>query len=139
MKEIILISCVSKKLNYPSKAKDLYQSPLFKYNLKYAISLNPDRIFILSAQYGLLDLEKEVDPYDKTLNKMKKKERIEWSKLLLNQLKKKTDLSKDKFTFLAGNRYREFLIEEIKNYQVPMEKLPIGRQLHWLKDKVRKI
>ena len=139
MKEIILISCVSKKLDYPAKAKDLYQSSLFKYNLKYAKSLSPDRIFILSAQYGLLDLDKKVDPYDKTLNKIKKKERMEWSKLVLNQLKKKTDLNEDKFMFLAGNRYREFLIEEIKNYQIPMERLSIGRQLQWLKNKVGEI
>ncbi len=54
MKQIVLISCVSKKLNAKSKAKDLYISPLFKKNLKYATSLNPDETFILSAKYGLV-------------------------------------------------------------------------------------
>lgn len=52
-KKIGLISCVSKKLNCKTKAKDLYTSPLFKYSLAYARKLNPDKIYILSAKYGL--------------------------------------------------------------------------------------
>jgi len=49
MKKIVLISCVSKKLHHKSKAQDLYVSSLFLKNLQYAKSLNPDKIFILSA------------------------------------------------------------------------------------------
>lgn len=36
MARIVLISCVSKKLDRRSKAEDLYISPLFKLNSKYA-------------------------------------------------------------------------------------------------------
>ena len=46
--KVVLISCASKKLNRKAKAEDLYISPLFKLNLKYAKSLNPDKIFILA-------------------------------------------------------------------------------------------
>ena len=67
MANIILISCVSKKLNKKARAKDLYISPLFKFNLRYAKSLKPNKIFILSAKYGLVPLEKEIDPYNQTL------------------------------------------------------------------------
>jgi hypothetical protein len=45
----VLISCVSQKLEHRAKAKDLYVSTLFRYNLQYAMSMNADRIFILSA------------------------------------------------------------------------------------------
>ena len=45
--KIVLLSCASKILNEKSKAQDLYMSPLFKYNLIYAKSLNPNKIFIL--------------------------------------------------------------------------------------------
>ena len=62
MKKIVLISCVSKKLAVKSKAENLYSSVLFKYNLRYAKSLNPEKIFILSAKYGLLSLDDEVEP-----------------------------------------------------------------------------
>lgn len=83
MAKIILISCVSKKLMHKSKAKDLYVSPLFQKSLQYAKSLNPDKIFILSAEYGLLDLSREIEPYDKTLNKISFDEIKEWTNSVL--------------------------------------------------------
>jgi hypothetical protein len=122
MGKIVLISCVSKKLSYKTKAKNLYVSPLFRYNLRHAHSLNPDKIFILSAKYGLVDLEEEIEPYDQTLNNMSKEGRGGW----------------DEFIFLAGEKYRKFLIPHIKNYQIPMQGLGIGKQLKYLKDSLEK-
>ena len=90
MPKIVLISCASKKSNKKEKAKELYTSPFFKYNLKYAKSLSPNKIFILSAKYGLLDLEQKIEPYEKTLNKLPKKQLEHWSKKVINQLKTKT-------------------------------------------------
>lgn len=132
MKQIVLISCVSKKLETKSKAKDLYVSLLFKKNLKYATSLKPDNIFILSAKYGLVGLNEEIEPYNMTLNKMRSNEIKEWAKTVLNRLKKLTDLKIDEFIFLAGNNYRKHLLPNITNYKIPMEGLPIGKQLQWL-------
>jgi cytoplasmic iron level regulating protein YaaA (DUF328/UPF0246 family) len=132
MVKIVLISCVSKKLHHKSKAQNLYVSPLFKKNLQYAKSLNADNIFILSAKYGLLRLNEEIEPYDKTLNKMRSNEIKEWAKFVLNQLKKSTDLENDEFVFLAGNNYRKFLLSHIKHYNIPMQGLSIGKQLQWL-------
>jgi hypothetical protein len=137
MAKIVLISCVSKKLSKKSKAKDLYISPLFQYNLQYATSLNPDKIFILSAKYGLLDLEKEVEPYDKTLNKMSSKEIKKWADVVLSQMKKVLNLEKDEFIFLAGNNYRKFLLPHLTNYKIPMKGLGIGRQLNYLKTRIK--
>lgn len=135
MSKIVLISCVSKKLSHNAKAQDLYISTLFAKNLKYANSLNPDKIFILSAKYGLLGLGEEVEPYDKTLNNMSPLQIKEWADLVLNQLQKVSDLNKDEFIFLAGNNYRKFLLPKIKNYQIPLLGLGIGKQLKWLTER----
>lgn len=132
MKGIVLISCVSKKLEYKSIARNLYISPLFRKNLKYAKTLHPNNIYILSAKYGLVNLDKEIEPYDKTLNKMRSHEIKEWATLVLSQLTEVSDLQNDEFIFLAGINYRKFLIPQIRNYKVPMEGLRIGRQLQWL-------
>lgn len=132
MKKTVLISCVSKKLNYRSKAQDLYISPLFRKNLQYAKALNPDQILILSAKYGLVKLSREINPYDKTLNKMRSNETKVWANSVLNQLKKVSDLECDEFIFLAGKNYRKFLLPHIKHYKIPMEGLRIGKQLQWL-------
>ena len=137
MKKIILISCVSKKINQKTIAQNLYISTLFQKNLQYAKSLNPDKIFVLSAKYGLLKLDEEVEPYDKTLNKMRSYEIKEWANSVLSQLQKVVDLNKDEFVFLAGNNYRKFLLPGIKNYKIPMLDLGIGKQLKWLKEKIK--
>jgi cytoplasmic iron level regulating protein YaaA (DUF328/UPF0246 family) len=133
MKRIVLISCVSKKMPYKAKAKGLYISTLFKLNFKYAKSLNPDKIFILSAKYGLLNPEQEIEPYNETLNTKSTQEIKNWSQKVLIDLKKQTDFENDEFIFLAGTKYRKFLTSHIKNYKVPLEGLTIGRQLSLLK------
>lgn len=132
-KKIVLISCASKKRSVRSQAKDLYISTLFELNLKYADTLNPDAIYILSAKYGLLNLETEIEPYNLTLNNMTGNEIKEWALRVLNQLGEKTDLINDHFTFLAGDKYRRYLISSLKSYEVPLEGLPIGKQLQYLK------
>jgi len=136
MKRIVLIACASKKGVERALAKDLYQSWLFKMNLAYAKSLKPDLIFILSAKYGLINLDEEIEPYDKTLNKMSLLERKEWAEKVLEDLRKITSFNDDEFIFLAGERYREFILPKIKNYHVPLKGLGIGRQLKWLKQKL---
>jgi len=133
MKNIVLISCVKKKSNRKSTAEKIYTSSLFKKNLTYAKSLKPNEIFILSAKYGLLKLTDEIEPYDKTLNKMRVNERKEWSKSVINQLKTLADLKNDQFTFLAGDKYRNYLLTELDHVKIPMEGLSFGKQLQWLK------
>ena len=136
MKTIILISCVKQKLNRTCKAEELYTSPFFKKSLAFAKSLKPDLIFILSAKYGLVALDREIEPYELTLNTFSVKEIKTWATRTLEQLKRVANLQEDKFIFLAGERYRKFLIPAIRNYDVPLEGLTIGRQLQYLTGKL---
>ena len=101
MKKIVLISCVKSKLKYPAKAKDLYTSTLFQSNLQYAYQLKPDAIYILSAKYGLLDLDQIIAPYEMTLNTMTEAEKKGWSRRVLDVLQKKADLKSDLFVVIA--------------------------------------
>lgn len=134
--KIVLISCVSKKLPHPAKAKDLYISPLFKFNLKYARKLKAEKIFILSAKYGLVEPEQKIDTYNQTLNTMKAPEIKKWAEHVLKSLKKKTNVEKDEFIFLAGEKYRKYLLPHLKRTRTPMQGLGIGRQLQYLKKHV---
>jgi cytoplasmic iron level regulating protein YaaA (DUF328/UPF0246 family) len=132
MKHIILISCVSKKQSMPSKAQDLYISTLFRKNLAFAKTLNPDQIFILSAKYGLVGLDEVIEPYDLTLNTMPAREIRQWALRVLSQLTEHTDLQNDEFIFLAGEKYRKYLLPHIKQYEIPLQGLKIGEQLQRL-------
>ena len=132
MKNIVFISCVSKKLDGKSTAENIYISSLFKKNLAYAKSLKPHKIYILSAKHGLLKLTDEIEPYNKTLNTMRSSEILEWSKKVIYQIKSVADLKNDKFTFLAGEKYRKYLLPELSIVKIPMKGLRIGEQLKWL-------
>ncbi len=133
MRRIILISCVKAKVGYPTEAENLYTSTLFKFSLKYAQDQNPDRIFILSAKHGLLCLHTRIAPYEETLNTMKDKEVKQWSGRVIKQLSKVSCIDQTKFIFLAGLKYRKYLVPHMKNVQIPLEGLRIGEQLQMLK------
>lgn len=136
MSKIVLISCASKKLTCNAKAKDLYISPLFKFNLAFARSLQPDKIFILSAKYGLVNLEKELEPYEQTLNTMPVLEIKKWAEKAKKQMRKKIDFKNDEVVFLAGEKYRKYLLSSFNKISIPLKGLNIGRQLQYLKNKI---
>jgi len=133
MKRIVLISCVSKKLGYRTKAEALYVSPLFLMALAFARSLRPDKIFILSAKYGLVDLDQEIEPYEQTLNTMSGQEIKRWAEGVIKQMEGKVDCSQDEAIFLAGDKYRKHLLPNFRHAQVPLKNLRIGEQLGFLK------
>lgn len=133
MGTVVLISCVSKKLNHRALAAELYTSPLFRLNLAYAKKLSPDAIYILSAKYGLLRLDDAVEPYDLTLNEMGSVQVRAWAHVVIEQLQKEADLRADHFVFLAGAKYRQHLTPHLNSYEVPLEGLRIGEQLGQLR------
>jgi len=121
MKTIVLISCTKEKQDRKCKAEDLYISPLFRKNLSYAKSLDPDHIFILSGKYGLLPLTKEIAPYNVSLHDISNEELKEWAESTLRQLQQEADTEIDEFIFLADEVYRKFLIPGLKYYLIPLE------------------
>ncbi|WP_322977333.1 DUF6884 domain-containing protein [Clostridium kluyveri] len=60
-----------------------------------------------------------------------------WAEKVINDLKKEIDLEQDEVIFLAGERYRRFLLPYVKNGVVPMKRLTIGKQLQYLKEKTK--
>ncbi|MBX3677423.1 MAG: hypothetical protein KF853_10405 [Rhodocyclaceae bacterium] len=136
-RRIILISCAAKKLQHKAKARDLYVSPLFQRQMSYARKLSPDAIFILSAKYGLVDPDEEIEPYDQTLKDMGTSEQRAWAERVLAQLGEKSSLLSDHFIVLAGDVYRRFLTPALGNWKAPLERLTIGRQLQKLDQLLR--
>lgn len=132
--KVVLISCVAKKRNCASLAKDLYVSPLFKGAYRYAQKLDADILYILSAKYGLLNCNDFVQPYNETLNTKPLKEVQQWAKEVYCQLCKVADPKTDEFVFLAGERYRKYLLPLLKNVSVPLQGMGIGKQLAFYKE-----
>jgi len=129
------VSCTKAKRAVPCAARDLYISPLFRGLREYAES-SADRWFILSAKYGILGPEEIVEPYDRTLNKMSKAERLAWWSDVKRDLIRIVP-ERSQVMLLAGSRYREniepFLRRLNCEVEIPLEGLTLGRQLAWLK------
>jgi len=137
MKKIILISCVSKKGDKKTKAKDLYKSPLFVKSLAYAQKINPDKIYILSALHHLLELDTEIEPYNLTLNNMTKSNKTNWGKIVIEQLKKVADIKNDKFIILAGQNYLAPIQNCLTNIETPLNGKKIGERLQFLTNQLK--
>jgi hypothetical protein len=137
-KTIVLLSCVATKLPKPAPARELYNSPLFKRSLSYALTLDPDDIVILSAKYYVIPLDKIIAPYDKTLLNMPKDEANEWGVKVLSILADKYNLEEDKFIILAGEKYRKYITPQMNHWVAPLKGLRIGQQLAWYVKKLAK-
>jgi cytoplasmic iron level regulating protein YaaA (DUF328/UPF0246 family) len=107
------------------------------FNKAYAYCIKQyDRVAILSAKYGLLLPDDEIEPYDITLNKMSVRKRKDWSKKVFEQMQQRLNLSDCEYVFFhAGKNYREYLMPELEDLGikcvVPLENLRIGEQLRW--------
>lgn len=133
-KTIYLVSCASEKQDFTCRADELYTSTLFTKSAAYA-KKHADRWFILSAKYGLVFPEQIINPYDVTLRKKGVNEKKLWAGRVFEELQPYLS-AKDTVVFLAGQPYRQYLIDKIREMgcrvEVPMEGLRIGEQLQWL-------
>ncbi|MFD6918894.1 DUF6884 domain-containing protein [Streptomyces sp. NPDC059944] len=62
--ELVVIPCGSRKLDRRAPAGDLYLGSYHRACRRAAEALEPGRLLILSARYGLLDLDDVIEPYD---------------------------------------------------------------------------
>jgi hypothetical protein len=136
LRVLYLISCVSKKRVMPAQARDLYISDWF-LKARHYVESTRSPWFILSAEHGLLPPDQIVAPYERTLNAMSKPERQAWAARVKAQMETSLPTA-DRIVVLAGLRYREFLMDCLRQragtVEVPMEGLSIGRQLQYLTD-----
>lgn len=130
---IYLVSCVGKKRDLPTQAKDLYASEWF-FRARAFVERARCPWFILSAKFGLVMPEQTIPPYEQTLNDMSRAERLAWARTV--QLQMDFALPDGgRCVVLAGRRYREFLLDYLATRyatEVPMKGLAIGKQLRWL-------
>jgi hypothetical protein len=137
---IIFISCTKKKQDHPCKAKEMYQaSQWFRGGWKYAESLHPDEIYILSAKYGLLRPDNIISPYEQTLNAAKDAEIRKWSIMVADQIKKAGINRTQKAIFLCGKNYRKYIKNLFKDNSAPCSNLGIGKQMQFFKEHTKVI
>lgn len=133
-KLIVFIGCVKTKEDHRCEAQDLYISPLFEKSFAYAQQLtsNGGHIYILSAKYHLLPIDKVISPYDLTLKDMTADEKKEWSDKVIKMCDNAGIKKDDRIIFLCGESYMHYLKEYFTNYEEPLKGLALGETMHWL-------
>jgi cytoplasmic iron level regulating protein YaaA (DUF328/UPF0246 family) len=107
-------------------AKKLYQGTLFK-KVKTFCEIKGYEYKIISANYGLVDPNDEIQKYDKVL---KNKRDIEAIKPLVEQDLKKILNNYDTILIIAGKNYREVLSNLINERFVILKSRGIGDLVH---------
>ena len=130
MKTLVLLACCKDKRVFSCCAGHMYQGQLFKKSLAFAQTF-ADKILILSAKHGPIELEQVIEPYNVTLNHgMTKIEKLEYVTKCWKGL---APYEGWRFVYLAGEKYRNGL----PHGEAPMEGLPIGKQLQWLTNQLK--
>jgi cytolysin (calcineurin-like family phosphatase) len=112
----------------------LYTSAWFQ-KVRDIVEASGARWFILSARYGLVAPNAEIEPYERTLNTLGVAERRAWASAVLDKLLPELT-GENRVVMFAGDRYREFLVVPLRSQgikvEVPMANLAFGQQLAWL-------
>lgn len=130
---IVFIGCCKTKREYPCTALEMYQGHIFKKSYLYVKKKYPQaKVYILSAKYGLLRLDKEIKPYELTLNTFRDAEIKKWSKGVYKQLVQEGISSDEEAIFLCGVKYYKYLQRLFKSVVIPMKNMPMGKCMQWL-------
>ena len=126
---IVFVACGAKKRDVTCRAEDMYLGYYFRMNLIYAKKLCPAKIYILSAKYGVLELDDIIAPYNRNLNACRKQERKEWAYICYQQLKSKNVNFDETAIFLGGQAYWQYLSKVFSNKEVPFAHKKMGNKL----------
>lgn len=131
---LVLVACTKSKQHRAAPARALYTSTFFVRARSWIARRGADWR-ILSAEHGLLAPDAAIAPYELTLNRLGIAERRRWAERVLADLAPLATRYPG-VVFLAGQRYREFLIPALEAQGVvctaPMAHLAQGEQLAWL-------
>lgn len=135
---IVFIGCGATKMKTACKARKMYVGNYVQLCLAYAQTFTTqDNIYILSAKYGVLPLEKVIEPYNKTLNNMNIEEKQDWKNMVIKQLED-IGINKDtEVVFICGTNYYTLLEDYFTNYKLPLPKQCIGVQQHFMIEELR--
>lgn len=132
---IVFIGCGKNKNNIVCQAQYMYRGNYYSACLGYAKTLTtPDKIYILSAKYGVLHLTDTIAPYNKTLNEATKEEYKQWKEMVLQQLQQLGITGKEEVTMLCGKNYYKELLDYFSNINLPLEQFKgMGYQISFMK------
>ena len=148
-KTIYILSCTSSKNKKGKTVEELYTGQLFVKGLAYAKRHHHDDILVIgeACKSKVYRLKNDIAPYEGlVISDLKKSDRIKLAKnRLANILAYGYSAEKDKFVFLTGQSYYEFILAgrpnalpgALQHYETPFRDnhlQGIGEILHFLEN-----
>lgn len=135
---VVLVGCGATKAPKACKAKDLYVGNLFRAARLYA-ERRGLAWRILSAKYGLLDPETQVQPYNMRLHNGER-QRAFWANGIAGGLIYSMKSSHLEVICLAGADYADPVCHMLEQHGIPCSKplqgLQVGERLAWFKSQL---
>lgn len=132
-----LVGCAKTKRAEASPARALYKSPLFALALAHA-ERACDETYVISAAHGLLPLDETVQPYDRSLRELPKKERLAWGSRVAESVRARFPQLPLHVLVLSGLEYAAPILSGARRYgwtiETPLARRSIGQRLAWFKE-----
>jgi hypothetical protein len=133
--DAILLGCVSQKNTSPMAARDLYRSELFRRRRRYA-EASGRPWWIVSVEYGLVDPDRVIAPYDTRIARLPLAARHELADRVAADLERALGtLAGTRLEIHAGDEYVLAIGPSLRDRGArltrPLEGLRIGEQLAW--------
>jgi hypothetical protein len=135
-RRVVLVGCVAQKQPFAAPARELYVSPLWQKRRRYAESTGMPW-FVLSAEYGVLESDRVIEPYDRYMEREDRAYREQWARSAVRDvLSKCREHEVMAVEVHAGAAYLEHgLISGLRRSGIrviwPLRGHQIGRQLGW--------
>lgn len=134
-----LIPCSKTKAASPCIARLMYWSSAQFRGAFTVAERNGETPLILSAKHGVLRPHHYIEPYDMTLNTMRRVDRWRWADGVLRALLPRMVLGDTLVSYL-GQRYGEFVIPELRIFgftvDEPLKGMGQGKRLAWFKEQL---
>ena len=129
--KVALIAGTARKLNGEALACLIYSnSPLFRHSYNYC-KANYDKVYIISAKYGLIEPTKRIESYNESLDFKRRRELKDWLKLVVKQIEKEIPLNSELYFHTGKRLYKLIPYLESLGYKcfTPMKGMSIGKRL----------
>lgn len=125
---IVLVGCGKIKRGGVCEAKYMYTGSLFRDHFELAKAMPARKVAIVSAMYGVVDLDEVIEPYDLTVGDMSIEERSAWERKIVAQVHALTADDRELVVLLAGEAYASWVPACARRVRCPLTGFTLGER-----------
>jgi len=133
---IVLLCSANRKHTEPAPAIELYRSEFFRLGRSYALSLEPEQVFVMSAVHGLVSAKTVLPPYPMTMSILGKEDVNPWAEWIANSLRAQVSLDRYEIIVLGLRKFAAPVAKRLPGAQTPLVGMNLPQALTYLREQV---